>query len=72
MAEKKDYNISILNDQPNGEDYLDYVKYSKAITSLLMNKETKLPFTIGIYADWGSGKSFLIAIPNCSNVILPL
>ena len=52
--------INIINDQPLGEDYLNYNQYAKAFVNLLYDDKILLPITIGIYANWGSGKSFLL------------
>jgi len=60
MIHKNNKISTIINDQPIGEDYLNYTKYSQALVSLLLNEDIKLPITVGIYAEWGSGKSFLI------------
>jgi len=51
---------SIINDQPLGEDYLNYTDYAKAFGSLVSDDKISLPITVGIYAKWGAGKSFLL------------
>ena len=51
---------SIINDQPLGEDYLNYTDYAKAFGSLVSDDKISLPITVGIYARWGVGKSFLL------------
>jgi hypothetical protein len=49
-----------LNDRPRGIDRLGFQDYANAFTALLRNPATKPPLTIGIYAAWGMGKSFLM------------
>lgn len=40
-------------------DFLDF-DYLKAILKLIINDEDLLPASVGVYGDWGSGKSSLI------------
>ena len=49
-----------LNDRPVGKDQLGYDAYADAFARILNHKDTKTPLTIGIYASWGMGKSFLM------------
>jgi GH25 family lysozyme M1 (1,4-beta-N-acetylmuramidase) len=49
-----------LNDRPRGPDRLGYRKYVDAFARILSSEYTKTPLTIGIYAAWGMGKSFLM------------
>ena len=51
---------SVINDQPNGEDGLNYTDYAEAFGSMLSDSKIALPITVGIYSSWGTGKSFLL------------
>jgi len=58
------------SDQSSGVDRLNYIKYADAFAQIILNTETSTPLTIGIYGQWGQGKSFLMGkikealIPN--------
>lgn len=69
--------FSISTDQSSGADKLNYTRFVDAFTTLVRNPEAKTPITIGIYGQWGSGKSFLMNKviqslqddqPNTSNI----
>ena len=47
------------NDNESISDYIDYSHLTKAITSII-DTDNLLPCSIGIYGDWGSGKSSLM------------
>ncbi|MCP4429030.1 MAG: hypothetical protein GY803_31480, partial [Chloroflexi bacterium] len=49
-----------LNDRPGGPDRLGYDDYARAFAQVIGSPHTKTPLTIGIYAAWGMGKSFLL------------
>lgn len=57
---KKRRPTSVVNDQPNGEDGLNYTDYAEAFGSMLSDTKIALPITVGIYSSWGTGKSFLL------------
>ena len=48
------------SDRPSGIDRLNYSKYAEAFSKVVLNHETGTPLTIGIYGQWGQGKSFLM------------
>lgn len=50
-----------VNDRPTGPDHLDVSKYANAFTRIAHNPDTSTPLTIGLYAAWGMGKSFLMS-----------
>lgn len=50
------------NDRPRGDDRLGFKDYAAAFAALLRNPATQPPLTIGIYASWGMGKSFLMQL----------
>ncbi|PIF60030.1 P-loop NTPase fold protein [Flavobacterium sp. 2] len=47
------------SDNESLKDYIDYSHLVKAVTSIIDNDDL-LPCSIGIYGDWGSGKSSLM------------
>lgn len=57
---KDDNIIEALNDNPLGVDRLGYRFYAKAIVDVL--KTSVPPICVGLYAQWGQGKSFMM---NC-------
>ena len=57
---KKRRQTSVINDQPTGEDGLNYTDYAEAFGSMLSDSKIALPITVGIYSSWGTGKSFLL------------
>jgi hypothetical protein len=50
----------ILTDHPNGPDRLNYDQYADALSELVCNPDMKTPITVGIYGQWGKGKTFLM------------
>jgi len=50
----------VIIDQPSGPDKLNITRYANAFAELITNPEMNTPITIGIYGQWGSGKSFLM------------
>nr|XP_002120296.1 uncharacterized protein LOC100178218 [Ciona intestinalis] len=48
----------LLNDNITGVDHLGYSIYAEALSELLHRVHT--PLTVGVFAPWGSGKSFLL------------
>jgi ankyrin repeat-rich membrane spanning protein len=48
------------SDRPSGPDRLNYNRYAEAFAKIILNHETSTPLTIGIYGQWGQGKSFLM------------
>ncbi|XP_078492068.1 uncharacterized protein LOC100180590 [Ciona intestinalis] len=49
---------NILNDNDVGVDYLGHSVYAEALAQRIQSVNT--PITIGLFARWGSGKSFLV------------
>lgn len=39
---------------------LGYELYSSALADMLSEPSLSMPITVGLYAKWGSGKSFLL------------
>ena len=52
--------FSLLQDGPEGVDQLDYAQYAKALVGVLCGPHSATPVTVGLYAFWGQGKSFLM------------
>ena len=52
--------INIVTDQTNTPDKLNYERYASAFAELVCNSDMSTPITIGIYGQWGKGKSFLM------------
>ncbi len=50
-----------LNTQEDGENLLGYNLYSSALADMLSDPTLNTPITVGLFARWGSGKSFLLS-----------
>lgn len=50
-----------LNTNEDSEGRLGYELYSSALADVLSEPTLTTPITVGLYAKWGSGKSFLLA-----------
>ena len=44
----------------DGENLLGYEIYGSALADILSDPTLNTPITVGLYAKWGSGKSFLL------------
>lgn len=53
--------IGGLNTQEDGENLLGYNLYSSALADMLSDPTLNTPITVGLFARWGSGKSFLLS-----------
>lgn len=49
---------SVYPDSPTRTDYLDYHDYLLALANTIVSSDT--PLTLGVYGDWGSGKTSLM------------
>ena len=49
-----------LNTNEDNENMLGYELYSSALADMLSEPSLSMPITVGLYAKWGSGKSFLL------------
>ena len=49
-----------LNTNTDSEDMLGYDLYSSALADVLTEPTLAMPITVGLFAKWGSGKSFLL------------
>lgn len=52
--------FSVSTDQSIGVDQLNYSRFADAFVTLIKNPEASTPITVGVYGQWGSGKSFLM------------
>jgi formylglycine-generating enzyme required for sulfatase activity len=52
--------LSILSDQPADEDQLGFAPYAKTLADILADPGTRTPLTIGVFGDWGKGKTSLM------------
>jgi hypothetical protein len=48
------------SDDPTGDDFLDIDKDVDALASVLAAKEADPPLSLGLFGDWGTGKSFFM------------
>jgi predicted KAP-like P-loop ATPase len=55
---KKDRKIKVITDEPNPTGVLDFYKYSEIFSNLIKNSSPR--FSIGIFGEWGSGKTTLM------------
>lgn len=49
-----------LNTNEDNENMLGYDLYSSALADILSEPSLSMPISVGLYARWGSGKSFLL------------
>jgi hypothetical protein len=45
-----------------GEDRLDVSRYARAFATIIAAEKVNPPFSVGIFGDWGSGKSFFMRL----------
>ncbi|MDQ2935941.1 MAG: P-loop NTPase fold protein [Acidobacteriota bacterium] len=50
----------IKSDDPEGEDLLDIKAEVEALCTVLASKDVKPPISLGLFGEWGSGKSFFM------------
>ena len=53
-------NAGISSDDPEGKDLLDIESEVEALCTVLAAKDVAPPISIGLFGDWGSGKSFFM------------
>jgi hypothetical protein len=51
---------SYAADLAGGDDLLGFEADARALASLIASRDTKPPLSIGLFGDWGSGKSFFM------------
>ncbi len=51
--------IDILSDHAYQDDALNFTRYAGVLSNIIVHTTT-LPFTVGIFGDWGSGKTTLM------------
>ena len=53
--------IQVWSDKPiPSANFFNFQEYSKALATIIQRKDTDTPLTIGIFGDWGSGKTSLM------------
>ena len=52
--------IGAASDRPDGDDLLELSNEIDALSALVASQDTKTPLSIGLFGDWGSGKSFFM------------
>lgn len=55
---KTNLNLAIFSDKPTKNDLLNFKDYSDLLSDVILHNET--PSTIGIFGEWGSGKTSLM------------
>ncbi len=53
---------AILDDWPATVDALGFEAYKSTLVDILCNEATRTPLTIGLFGDWGSGKTSLMTM----------
>lgn len=56
----------------NQKDLLNTKAYTKSLADLILNSPADQPFTIGLFGEWGSGKSSIIKTLNRVEISLKL
>lgn len=59
-AQFKQPNAGIRSDDPLGTDLLDITQEVEALCTVLAAKDVEPPLSLGLFGDWGSGKSFFM------------
>ncbi|MDH5528040.1 MAG: P-loop NTPase fold protein, partial [Nitrospirota bacterium] len=54
----------------DGVDTLDVNPYTQAFARLILDKAVAPPLSIGLFGDWGSGKSYFMSLMDCEIVSL--
>ena len=52
--------LSILSDQPADRDRLGFAPYARTLAQIVAAPGTRTPLTIGVFGDWGRGKTSLM------------
>ncbi len=54
-------NIQVWSDKPiPSANFFNFREYSNALATIIQKKDTDTPLTIGVFGDWGSGKTSLM------------
>ena len=59
-SSKDSHLLSILSDQPADHDRLNFGPYAKTLADIIADPSTDTPLTIGVFGDWGRGKTSLM------------
>ncbi|HNT74666.1 MAG TPA: P-loop NTPase fold protein, partial [Anaerolineae bacterium] len=52
--------LPMLSDQPAEDDRLNFDPYAKTLAEIVSDPTTRTPLTIGVFGDWGYGKTSLM------------
>ena len=53
-------NTRVLSDQPTIDDAFGYQKAAAILADIIVSDKTETPFTIGVFGEWGTGKTSLL------------
>ncbi|MDQ1708527.1 MAG: hypothetical protein QOJ88_1738 [Pyrinomonadaceae bacterium] len=59
-ATRRPTQAGIRSDEPEGEDLLDIKAEVEALCTVLASRDVKPPISLGLFGEWGSGKSFFM------------
>jgi F0F1-type ATP synthase membrane subunit b/b' len=59
-APRRATQAGIKSDDPSGADLLDIKNEVEALCTVLASKDVKPPISLGLFGEWGSGKSFFM------------
>nr|XP_006817682.1 PREDICTED: uncharacterized protein LOC102802714 [Saccoglossus kowalevskii] len=60
--EKQSVGYNLRNDRDFGDDAIGHKIYAKSLANALYSSKLQTPLTVGLFAPWGSGKTFLLKL----------
>jgi len=59
----KDFTVNAINDAASLKDEIGFEPYVKALSKMIVHKNTQTPLVVGLYGPWGTGKtSFMMQV----------